>query len=170
VTGSSYSASERVYNTAGAIVANAFDTNNSSGTLSLLGASLTVSSRAGGALTLSDGADTFALDAHTTESINATGYNSELFGFAAGFGQTSIAGFTAGGTGSDELSLQLSMFNGLSSSNTAAQDAAILLSSHAMAQSRSNVTITDLGGDVLTLKGVTTSALMQNASSIFSFH
>jgi len=76
----------------------------------------------------------------------------------------------AGGAGSDEISLQLSMFKGLSAANTAAQDAAILLSNHSMVQSGTNVRITDLAGDVLTLTGVTTTSLIRNASSIFAFH
>jgi hypothetical protein len=61
------------------------------------------------------------------------------------------------------------MFSGLSSSNTAAQDVAALLSSGAMAQSGSNVTITDSAQDVLTLVDVTTTALSQHASSVFKF-
>ena len=62
-----------------------------------------------------------------------------------------------------------SMFSGLSSSNTAAQDLASLLSSGAAAQSGSNVKITDLAGDVLTLVGVTTSTLSTQANSVFKF-
>jgi hypothetical protein len=46
---------------------------------------------------------------------------------------------------------------------------AALLSSGAMAQSGSNVMITDSAHDVLTLGGVTTTTLSQNASSIFKF-
>ena len=120
-------------------------------------------------MTLSNGADTFALTLHTTESIIASGYTSELFGFAAGFGHTSIAGFGRRKRRRRTLA-QLSMFNGLSATNTAAQDAAILLSNHAMAQSGSNVTITDLGRRRADPVGVTTTALIQNASSVFAFH
>ena len=132
-----------MFNAAGVKTATANDLTNGSGSLSLSGGGLTISSGAGGALSLTAGSDTFALDAHTTEAINATGYNSEVFGFASGFGSDSITGFAAGGSSSDVLSLKLAMFSGLSASNTAAQNAAILLSDHAMAQSGSNVTITD---------------------------
>ena len=38
-----------------------------------------------------------------------------------------------------------------------------------MAQSGANVTIADTSGDVLTLMGVTTTTLSQNASSAFKF-
>ena len=61
------------------------------------------------------------------------------------------------------------MFNGLSSTNTAAQNAAILMSSNAMVQSGSAVLITDLTGDRITLNGETTTALVQSASSVFKF-
>ena len=169
VTGASYSIFEAVFNAADVRVATAYDLTNGSGNLSLSGSGLTVSSGAGGALSLTAGSDTFVLDAHTKETVNATGYNSEVFSFASGFGSESITGFTAAASNSDVLSLKLSMFNGLSASDTAAQNAAILLSSNAMTQSGSNVTITDTGGDVLTLMGATTSALTQYASSVFKF-
>ena len=150
-------------------IANSTDINVGAGTLGLTQSGVTVSFRAGGALSVTDGADTFALNPHTTETVSATGYNSEAFGFTAGFGHDSIAGFAAGGSGSDVLSLQLSMFSGLSVAKTAAQNAAILLSDHALAQSGSNVTLTDTNGDVLTLIGVSTAALSQYASSVFQF-
>ena len=61
------------------------------------------------------------------------------------------------------------MFNGLSSTNTAAQNLADLLGSGAAMQSGHNVTITDLAGDVLTLKDVTTTMLSASANSSFKF-
>ena len=169
IVGASFSSRESVFNSAVVRFANSTDMNTGSGGLALTLSGVTVSSGAGGALSVTDGADTFALTPHTTETVNATGYNSEVFGFAAGFGHDSITGFAAGGSGSDALSLKLSMFSGLSAANTAAQNAAILLNDHAMAQSGSNVTITDTSGDVLTLMGVTTAALSQYASSVFQF-
>ena len=169
INGVAQSVSEMVFDAAGVKIATANDLISGSGNLSLSGGGLTISSGAGGALSLTVGSDTFALDAHKTEAINATGYNSEVFGFASGFGSDSITGFAAGGSSSDVLSLKLAMFSGLNASNTAAQNAAILLSSNAMSQSGSNVKITDTSGDVLTLMGVTTTALSQSASSVFRF-
>ena len=61
------------------------------------------------------------------------------------------------------------MFKGLGVANTAVQDVAILISNNAMAQSGSNVTITDKSGDVLTLLGVTTNTLLEDASKVFKF-
>jgi hypothetical protein len=161
-----YFASEAIFNTAGVDVAISDNMYVGSGNLALRGDDLTLSSGAGGGLSLASGSDSFWLESHTTETVNATGYSSETFAFASGFGSESITGFA---TGSDKLSLKLAMFKGLSASDTAAQDAAILLSSGAMVQSGSNVKITDLGGDVLTLVGVTTAQLTQNASSVFKF-
>ena len=120
-------------------------------------------------LQLTSGADTFTLTSHPNEIINATGYGSETFGFSSGFGSDWINGFVAGGASSDVLSLKLSMFNGLSSGNTASQNVALLLSGRQMAQVGANVAITDNAGDVLTLNGITTSALTQNAASVFHF-
>jgi len=163
-----YTSYEAVFNTANVRGANAFDFASGVGQLVFTNSGLTTSFGSG-KLSLTIGADTFALDAHSTETVTATGYNAETFGFTAGFGSDSITGFAAGGSASDVLSLKLSMFTGLSGSNTAAQNASILLSSHAMAQSGANVTITDTSGDVLTLMGVTTSTLTQYASSVFKF-
>jgi hypothetical protein len=169
IVGAPFVSRESLFNSAVVRIANSTDINAGSGTLGLTLSGVTVSFGAGGALSVTDGADTFALNPHTTETVNATGYNSEVFGFAAGFGHDNLSGFAAGGSGSDVLSLKLSMFSGLSAGNTAAQNAAILLSDHALAQSGSNVTLTDTSGDVLTLMGVTTAALSQYASSVFQF-
>ena len=98
-----------------------------------------------------------------------TGYQSETFSLSTGFGAETIQGFSAGRSSSDVLSLGLSMFKGLGVANTAVQDVAILISNNAMAQSGSNVTITDKSGDVLTLLGVTTNTLLEDASKVFKF-
>ena len=168
VTGLAYSSYEDVYNAAGALVADAQDMTNGSGNLLLSANGLTISSSSG-QLSVKSGADTFSLKAHSTEAISATGFNLETFNYASGFGQSSIKGLNAGGSASDVIQFSHSMFSGLSSSNTAAQDLASLLSSGAAAQSGSNVKITDLAGDVLTLVGVTTSTLTTQANSVFKF-
>ena len=64
------------------------------------------------ALSVSVGADKFALDPHAAENVNVTGYQSETFSLGLGFGAETIQGFSAGGGSSDVLSLGLSMFNG----------------------------------------------------------
>ena len=168
IPNASYTSLEAMYSAANVVTANAVNMTNGTGHLVLAAGGLTISS-ASGALSLTTGADTFTLHAHATEAIFATGYNTETFGFAAGFGADSVTGLVAGGSGSDVLSLHLSMFNGLNSSNTSAQNVAILLSDGAMVQSGANVTLADTSGDVLTLMGVTTTTLSQNASSVFKF-
>ncbi len=61
------------------------------------------------------------------------------------------------------------MFGGLSSTNTAAQNLADLLASGGAMQSGQNVAITDLAGDVLTLKNVTTSMLSAASNAFLRF-
>ena len=163
-----FSTFEGVHNAAGVCVARAEDMTNGSGDLPLYANGLTVSSSSGH-LSVTTGADTFPLNAHATEAISATGLNSETFEYASGFGHSSITGLLAGGGASDVIELHLSMFSGLSSTNTAAQNLADLLSSGAAAQSGPNVTITDSAHDVLTLMGVTTSTLNAYANSVFKF-
>ena len=136
--------------------------------MTLFASNLTISAAAN-SLGVTAGADTFALNPHTSETINATGFGSEVFNYGLGFGHQTISGFQAGGSSGDTLSLGLSLFSGLSILNTVAANAALLLSSGAMAQSGSAVTITDLTGDTITLKGQTTTALIQSASSVFKF-
>src|SRR6516162_5780046 len=118
-----------------------------SGRLNLYAKGLTISSSLG-SLGVTTGADSFDLNAHTTEAITAVGFDLETFKYASGFGQSSIAGLVAGGTAkhrriqsaTDVIQFNSSMFSGLSSTNTAAQNLASLISSGAVAQSGSNVT------------------------------
>jgi hypothetical protein len=168
VTGQPYSSYETVFNTANVVVAAARNMTNGSGALVLYANGQTISSSSG-ALSVTSGTDAFNLTPHTTEAITATGKSSETFGYASGFGQSSITGLLAGGSASDVIDLNLSMFSRLSLSNTAAQNFAAVLSSGAAAQSGSNVTITDSAHDILTLVGVTTTTLSQNANSLFKF-
>lgn len=168
VTNASYTWREVMYNTTSSLIGSAVDATSGASSISLAidGASVSSSS---GALSVALGADTFALHPHARETINSVGLHSEIFNFGAGFGTDTVNGFTAGGSANDVLSLHLSMFNGLSSANTAAQNVALLLSGIAMAQSGANVKITDTSGDVLTLAGITTSTLTQYANSAFKF-
>ena len=152
----------------GVLIGVAGDLASGSGTAVISLSGVTVSSSSSG-LSISAGADKYALDPHAAENVNVTGYQSETFSLGVGFGAETIQGFSAGSGSSDVLSLGLSMFTGLSASNTAAQDVAILISNNAMAQSGSNVTITDKSGDVLTLLGVRTTTLLQDASNVFKF-
>ena len=84
---------------------------------------------------MTSGADTFNLNAHSTEAISATGLSSETFKYASGFEPKHDKRPRGGRLGG--IQLNLSMFSGLSSSNTAAQDLASLFSSGAAAQSGS---------------------------------
>jgi hypothetical protein len=168
VTNTTYPSREIMYNAAGVSIGSAFESTSGQGVVTLNVGSLGVSSSSG-VLSVKSGADTFSLTPHAVETISATGLGSETFSFGAGFGTDTIQGFVAGGTSGDALSLQLSMFKGLSSANTALQNVNILLSGNQMTQSGANVNITDTSGDELTLAGMTVSTLTQYASSAFKF-
>ena len=152
----------------GQTVADAEDMNDGSGILRLTGSNLTISSSASG-LSITDGADSFDVTPHANETIAVKQANGETFDFSSGFGGTSISGLQLGGAGSDVVQFDLSMFSGLSSTNTAAQNLADLLGNGAAMQSGHNVTITDPAGDVLTLKDVTATMLSASANSSFKF-
>jgi hypothetical protein len=120
---------------------------------------------ASGALSVQDGPDVFALKAHASETIAAKNLTSETFELSSGFGHTSISGFTAAGSNSDVLGLQLSMFNSswFTQGMTPDEEALALLS-HATGSS--NTTIVDSVGDVLTLIGTSRSTLSNNPDAI----
>ena len=159
---------EAMFGPSGAVIGTALDTTLGTGVLRLQQSGVSVSS-SGSALSVTAGADTFALHPHTNETIYATGVSGETFNLASGFGADTILGFAAGGSSSDILSLPISMFKGLSSANTSAENVAALFADNAISQSGGNAQITDSSGDVLTLEGVTTSTLSQYASSVFKF-
>ena len=168
VTGLSYSSYEDIFNSTGAQLAEARDMIGGAGTLLLNADDLLVSSSSG-SLGVTTGSDTFKLNSHTSESIIASGRAGETFELGAGFGHESITGLLVGGASSDVIELPVTMFKGLSSTNTATQNWNALLSSGAAVQSGANVTITDPAHDVLTLNNVTTSMLSNHASEVFKF-
>ena len=168
VTGLSYSSYEDIFSSTGAQLAEARDMIGGAGTLLLNADDLLVSSSSG-SLAVTTGSDTFKLNPHTSELIIASGRSGETFEFGAGFGHESITGLLAGGPSSDVIEFPVTMFKGLSSTNTATQNWNALLSSGAAVQSGANVTITDPAQDVLTLNNVTTSMLSNHASEVFKF-
>ena len=167
-TGLGYSSYEDIFSSTGAQLAEARDMIGGAGTLLLNADDLLVSSSSG-SLGVTTGSDTFKLNPHTSELIIASGRAGETFEFGAGFGQESIAGLLVGGASSDVIEFPVTMFKGLSSTNTATQNWNALLSSGAAVQSGANVTITDPAQDVLTLNNVTTSMLSNHASEVFKF-
>ena len=168
ITGLKYTSDTFIYSTSNTLVASAFNLKTGAGAMTLNASGVTVSA-ASGSLAVSNGADTFALTSHAVETVTATGRTSEIFAFNSGFGSETISGFTAGTSGSDVLSLKLNMFNGLSSTNTAAQNAAILINNNAIVQSGTSVLITDLNHDTITLAGQTLANLKTYESSMFKF-
>ena len=172
-TGLGYSSVRECANdAAGPRVARSEDITNGSGDLLLFANGQTVSSSSGRQQSVTTGTDTFSLATPTRRRRSPPPGSIRrwrLSEYASGFGQSSITGLLAGGGASDVIQFNLSMFHGLSSTNTAAQNLADLLSSGAAAQSGPNVTITDSAQDVLTLVGVTTSTLNAYANSVFKF-
>ena len=72
VSGLGYSSYEDIYSSSGAHMAEAQDMMTGSGTLLLYGNGLTVNSGSG-QLSVTTGADAFALNPHTNEAITASG-------------------------------------------------------------------------------------------------
>ena len=168
VTGLGYSSYEDIFSSTGAQLAEARDMTGGAGTL-LLNADDLLVSTSSGSLGVTTASDTFKVNSHTSELIVASGRAGETFELGAGFGQESIAGLLVGGASSDVIEFPVTMFKGLSSTNTAAQNWNALLSSGAAVQSGANVTITDPAHDILTLNNVTTSMLSNHASEVFKF-
>ena len=162
VTGQTYSSYENVYNSAGTIVAEAYDNVNHSGSLTLLGSGLTVTSGSG-TESLTVGADTFALNPHSVETITATGTTSDVFVYTPSFGQETINGFAAAGAGHDVLHFNASSFSYLTPGMTQAADLAAVLG-HATQTAAGNTVIADSFGDTLTLNAVTKATLSANSS------
>jgi hypothetical protein len=105
------------------------------------------------------GGTAFSINAHATETINATGAN-DSFVFHNGFGQDTLNGFGA----SDTLQLQKSMFSYINPSASQSADLAAVLS---YASSGSNgVTIADTAGDHLTLSGFNSTTLLAASAQI----
>ena len=86
VTGKTYSSYEDIFNSAGTLVAAAWDFTNGSGNLLLYANGLTVTSSLG-TESVTTGADTFGINGHTAETITATNMQSETFVFGPGFGR-----------------------------------------------------------------------------------
>ncbi len=164
-----YTAHASVIDASGKTVADAEDMNDGSGILRVSGSNVTISSSAGGLSVATADGDSFDVTAHASETIAIKQANFETFDFSSGFGASSISGLQIGGAQGDVVQFDLSMFNGLSSSNTAAQNLADLLGNGSAKQSGQNVSITDLAGDVLTFKGVTASMLSAAANSFLKF-
>ena len=161
ITGRAYGAYEEIYDTKGAKSATAYDNFTGAGSLTLSGSGLKVTEGAN-QFSAAIGADTFAFTPHSSESISASGSASDVFIFAPGFGQTSIAGFAAAGAAHDTLEFYVSDFTYLSAKMSQSQLVNALLS-HA-SQSAGGTTFTDSFGDSLTLAGVSKSTLALNAA------
>jgi hypothetical protein len=126
-------------------------------------------SSSSGSLGVTTGSDTFQVNAHTSESIVASGRTAETFAYGSGFGHESITGLLASGPSNDVIEFPVAMFKGLSSRNTATQNWDALVTSGAAVRSGANVAITDAAHDVLTLNNVTTSMLSHYAGNVFKF-
>ena len=150
VLGLGYSSYEDIYSASGARVAEAQDLTDGSGTLLLYGNGLTINSGPK-QLSVAAGGDIFALNPHANETITASGHNSEVFAYEAGFARSTITGFRATGASHDMLQFQTSTFS----------DAMAVLNNASLG---ANVAITDALGDTLTLNKVTKAALVANQS------
>ena len=165
VQGKPYTSFEALYTNSTTRVADDLNLGSSANELDLSGSHLTIS-RGSSAETLSAGALNFSLAYKPTETIQAGNAGSETFAFRANFGNETIAGFAASGTGADTIQLATSSFSYLNSSMTQAQDLAAVLNplNGSLSTSGGNTTITNSAGDRLTLTGLTPSTIAANAS------
>jgi hypothetical protein len=162
VTGASYSSYEDIFNSAGTLLAAAFDNTNGTGNAILYGGGLTIGSSST-AETATTGADVFTLPHHANETISATGSSSDTFVFTPTFGADAIAGFVAGGAGHDVVQFETSAFSYLTPGMTQAQDLAAVLG-HAPQTAAGNTIITDSHGDAVTLDAIAKATLAANAA------
>jgi serralysin len=166
-SGDNFTAIKMMYNSAGQLVANAFDLTNGTGSLQLLASGLTVTSGSG-ALSLTASGHTFSLTAHSVEGIQAAASGGDTIVYHSGFGQSSVSNFLSSGASHDTLQFDSSMFSGVSAGKPVADWSAMLLSG-AASQSGANVAISDLANDRATLTSTQLSALTTSAASDFLF-
>jgi hypothetical protein len=145
-------AAENAYSAAGSLLLQALDNADGSGALTLKTANETVD-MGPGALSATASGDAFALHAHAAETISAAGLQGETFAFQAGSASGHWAATLSGLTASDRFQFAASAF-GAANAATAWTD--LLASAH---YAGGAVTFADLGGDTVTLKATTPSAL-----------
>ena len=75
------------------------------------GSNLTVTKKGSGTESLLAKNYPFTLGYHATETINASAAGAETFGFSSGFGNETVAGFTATGSGADTVKFATSAFS-----------------------------------------------------------
>jgi len=144
-------------------MAEAFDNLDGSGSVTLYASGLTVTSASGGE-SITVGADTFALNPHSVETVTASGTTSDVFVHSPGFGQETITGFDATGASHDLLQFNASAFgSGLTAANQNADWQALL--SDTANNSAGAAVITDIYGDSLTLTGVSKTTLSAAANA-----
>ena len=133
------------------------------GTLRLGGNAVTVTSGPS-ELSVTVGTQTLPLTDYPVEAFTApTGKTNETFIFNTGFGNDTINGFAASGTGHDVLLFAAASF-GMSSSNTQAEDLAAMLTQ--TQNVGGSAVIRDNYGDTVTLTGVTKETLAANPADI----
>jgi hypothetical protein len=163
VTGQSYTSVEDVFTAGSAQVAEAQDYNAGSGNLVLDAGSLTILEGPGQA-SVTNGADSFAIAAHATETIQASGLAGETFAFDGGFGNDILTGLLGTGSAGDVIQLRTADFSYLTPGMSQAQDLAALISN--AAESGGNLMVGDLFGDMLTINSVTKAMLTANPSAV----
>ena len=164
VSGQSYSKTESIYELLSGkakLAATAYENANGSGSLTLtaIGAAATEKLAAGGgALTLTVGADRWALPFHTAETLTLPSGSSSggpVLSFTRGFGAETIKGFKLTGAGFDSLNFDPSLFASLSD---------LASDTHA---SGANLVIRDSFGDSLTLDGISRTSFLASPHIAF---
>ena len=108
---------------------------------------------------------TLDLAYHANETIQAGNAGaSETFAFGTGFGNVTIDGFSASGRNADRLQLSAAAFSYLTPGMTQAQDLAAVIAN--ATRGANGTTITDSGGDRLTLAGLAATTLAAHPSAV----
>jgi hypothetical protein len=157
-----YSSFTEIFPVGPSIVANeaaeAFDNTDGTGSLTLSGAHVSYTG-SGSSQAVTVGGRAFSINAHATETINATGA-SDSFVFKNGFGQDTLNGFG----GSDTLQLQKSMFSFIDPLASQSVDLAAVITHASFGVG--GATIADTAGDRLTLSGFTSTTLAAASAQI----
>jgi hypothetical protein len=154
-----YSSFDEIFPASSSVMAaEAFDNTDGTGSLTVSGANVTFTN-GGSGQSVTVGGTALSINAHATETINATAAN-DSFVFKNGFGQDTLNRFG----GSDTLQLQKSMFSYFDPSASQSVDLAAVLAQ--ASSGPGGVTIADTAGDRLTLNGFTPTTLLAASAQI----
>jgi hypothetical protein len=161
VKGEPYTTFQSFYSNGVTDLADDLNLSASADTLDLYGENLTIA-KGSGTESLQAGVNTFSPAYHASQTVNASAAGAETFDLSSGFGQETIAGFTASGSTADTVQFAKTAFSYLNAGMSQAQDLAAVVAN--ATSSAGMITIRDTAGDTLALPGLTAASITSNAS------